>query len=78
MATIARPAIDTTDMIETVRAAPSRWTTSPDEGSESREPMAVINSNAPSAPGFRWSRSRICGTRDKSDAIETPARMNTV
>ena len=40
--------------------------------------MAVINNNAPSAPGLRSSRSRICGTRDNSDAIATPAKMKTV
>ena len=77
MATTTTPLIDTSDIAVTVRVVPNRCTSSPEEGSESSDPIAVINSSRPSGRGFKWSRSRICGTRERTDAMATPARANT-
>ena len=71
------PAIDTTDMIATVRRAPRRWTTTPEAGSDNSDPTAVISRTTPSSPGSSSSASRICGTRDSSEAIATPGNVKT-
>ena len=74
---MASPAAATSAITATVRAVPSRPTTTPASGIETTDPTAIARSTSPSVRGVRSSASRIGGMRDAQLANAKPLRMKT-
>ena len=66
-----------TAMTATVRAVPSRATTTPASGIETTDPTAAASSTRPRPRGDSDSASRTCGMRDAQLAKVKPLRMKT-
>ena len=74
-ATTASPTATQQAITVTVRAVPSRVTTTPASGSATREPRATASSTSPSVDGDACSASRSCGMREAQVAKPNPAPM---
>src|SRR6476646_7572399 len=71
------PTAATTVMIATVRAGPSRATTTPASGIDTTDPIAIASSTRPRPRGESPSASRTCGMRDAQLANANPLKMKT-
>ena len=76
-AAVAMPTAATTVMIATVRAGPSRATTTPASGIDTSDPIAIASSTRPRPRGESPSASRTCGMRDAQLANANPLKMKT-
>jgi hypothetical protein len=65
-------------MTVVVARVPHRWTTGPEPGSPTTEPVATARSTRPSSPAERCRESRTCGIREAQLANTNPQPMNAI